>query len=102
MLTILMQSDYSIQELADHANVAYQTAWRWIEQQIDLGNVVAVIKGKNGGGGRVQATRFGWIGSREEQADALLYRAADYIALSNPCALGRNLSNEINAWLRRS
>ncbi len=96
MLARLQQYDSTVQELADVAGVAYQTAWRWVEQQTDLGNVEIVAHGN----GR-EATRFGWTGGNEARGETLLYRAADYLAMRSPDVHGMRLSEEISAYLAR-
>lgn len=96
MLARLQQQDSTVQELADVAGVAYQTAWRWLEQQTDLGNV-EIVAHKT----RHAAARFGWAGEHEAQGETLLYRAADYLAMRSPDVHGVRLSDEISAWLAR-
>lgn len=97
MLARLQQYDSTVQELADVAGVAYQTAWRWLEKQTDLGNVEVVAHGKPGH----SAARFGWTGGNEARGETLLYRAADYLAMRSPDAHGIRLSDEISAYLAR-
>ena len=96
MLARLQQYDSTTQELADAAGVAYQTAWRWLEQQTDLGNV-EVVAGKT----QHSAARFGWTGGNETRGETLLYRAADYLEIRSPDVHGMRLSKEISAYLAR-
>lgn len=95
MQALLIEQDRTCQELADAVGVAYQTVWRWLEQQQDLGNVVVAVKGKNG----KAATRFAWAGEYEVQGRTLLYRAADYLFLRAPDDHGKRLQREIAKWL---
>lgn len=97
MLARLQQQDSTVQELADAAGVAFQTAWRWLQDQRDMCNVSVAIKGVSG----KQATRWAWIGGRDDQAEDLLYRAADYLRMRSPCPLGARLSQEITHFLER-
>jgi hypothetical protein len=103
MLATLKQcGDCAIQELADAAGVAYQTAWRWIEQELDRGNVEKCYEGSNAHGGR-DAARFAWAGEAEEQAATLLYRARDHLAIALTDDAGAvRLVRDIDTWMQRN
>jgi hypothetical protein len=102
MLTTLKQcGECTIQQLADSAGVTYQTAWRWIEQQIDLGNVEKVYPGENSHGGR-DAARFACTGDAQEQAATLLDRARDLMLPLTDDSGAVRLVREIDTWMARN
>ncbi len=102
MLNTLKQcGECTIQELADAAGVAYQTAWRWIEQQIDLGNVEKIYPGGNHHGGRDPA-KFACTGDAREQAETLLDRARDLMLPLTDNLGAVRLVREIDTWMTRN
>ena len=100
LATLKQRGDCTIQELADAAGVAYQTAWRWIEQELDRGNVEKVYQGAGGG---KDSARFAWAGESEEQAATLLYRARDHLMMVLTDDAGSvRLVRDIDVWMRRN
>jgi transcription initiation factor IIE alpha subunit len=98
MRASLQKSDFTVGELSQEVGCCESHVSRYISKQLDLGNVICIMKSTRKSGTQKVNARYSW-GAESKEVD-LLYRARlILLEIKNLDQDGINLIGDINDWI---